>query len=271
VFCFVEHEDFSTVLPGGGNINFVLRRGRQRQCIVITALPDNEVEGDELLTVQLTSDSPSVTVLNNEVLVTILGDQETSSISPVTVAPPTIQATNTPVTATPRNAQDTTTTATPALATIQNVNVRTSDPLDMTSVGSDLPVTTRLNPASTTESDGIVSHSPATTTQSCILFPGTALIPAPYWNITAVVISAAAVLIMCVLGWACGFLCGRCGTKSSGKHQYQPSSQEHYRSRNEQKIAGLCQCLLAMHSQSMHDYEAYINYPLLELIFTLCL
>lgn len=80
---FIENEDFVTTSSDCGVIEFILRVARQKYCYFIRVLIDNEVEGNEEFTVQLTANHPLVNVQSNVATVTIVDDTR-SSTTPAT-------------------------------------------------------------------------------------------------------------------------------------------------------------------------------------------
>ena len=55
-------------------MEFLIQLGSQKHCFFIIIIPDNEAEGNERFTIQLTSSHPFLTFTNNEATVTIEDD-----------------------------------------------------------------------------------------------------------------------------------------------------------------------------------------------------
>ena len=55
-------------------MEFIIQLGSQKHCFFVVIVPDNETEGNEQFTIQLTSSHPFLTFTNNEATVTIEGD-----------------------------------------------------------------------------------------------------------------------------------------------------------------------------------------------------
>ena len=70
---FLENEDFLT-LDVVNVVEFIIQLGSQKHCFFVDIVPDNETEGNEQFTIQLTSSHPFITFTNNEATVTIEGD-----------------------------------------------------------------------------------------------------------------------------------------------------------------------------------------------------
>ena len=68
-----------------GRVEFSLKIGRQKHCINIWVFSDNEVEENEQLTVELTTEHPLVSVQNSMATVTIMDDVGTGSLTTCTV------------------------------------------------------------------------------------------------------------------------------------------------------------------------------------------
>ena len=62
-----------------GHVEFSLKIGRQKYCINIWVFSDNKVEGNEQLTVELTTEHPLVSVQNIMATVTIMDDVGTGT------------------------------------------------------------------------------------------------------------------------------------------------------------------------------------------------
>ena len=62
-------------------MEFLIQLGSQKHCFFIIIIPDNEAEGNERFTIQLTSSHPFLTFTNNEATVTI-EDDTTFSANP---------------------------------------------------------------------------------------------------------------------------------------------------------------------------------------------
>ena len=75
----LEYEDFASVEACCGRVEFSLKIGRQKHCINILVYEDNEVEGNEQLTVELTTEHPLVSVQNSMATVTIMDDVGTDT------------------------------------------------------------------------------------------------------------------------------------------------------------------------------------------------
>lgn len=56
--------------PDCGIVEFTLRIGKQKHCVLFWIFPDDELEGYEELTIQLNSDHPFVTIQNGVANVT---------------------------------------------------------------------------------------------------------------------------------------------------------------------------------------------------------
>lgn len=66
-----ENEDF-LIRDGDGIIEFHMQLARQKHCFHVIILSDDEVEGNEQFTIQLSSGHPYVTVTESEAAVTIV-------------------------------------------------------------------------------------------------------------------------------------------------------------------------------------------------------
>ena len=76
----LENEDFASMEACCGRVEFTfLKIGRQKYCINIWVFSDNEVEGNEQLTVELTTEHPLVSVQNSMATVTIMDDVGTGT------------------------------------------------------------------------------------------------------------------------------------------------------------------------------------------------
>ena len=83
IMFFLENEDFLT-LDVVNVVEFILQFGSQKHCFFVVIVPDNETEGNEQFTIQLTSSHPFLTFTNNEATVTI-EDDTTFSANPTPV------------------------------------------------------------------------------------------------------------------------------------------------------------------------------------------
>ena len=83
IMFFLENEDFLT-LDVVNVVEFILQFGSQKHCFFVVIVPDNETEGYEQFTIQLTSSHPFLTFINNEATVTI-EDDTTFSANPTPV------------------------------------------------------------------------------------------------------------------------------------------------------------------------------------------
>ena len=70
----LENEDFARMKSCCRLVGFSLQLGKQKHCTHIRVFSDNEVEGNEQLTVELTTEHPLVSVQDNVATVTITDD-----------------------------------------------------------------------------------------------------------------------------------------------------------------------------------------------------